>query len=52
MNKEILLGKIRTLMDNFNAPEIQDSIISNRDALEAQYFTATNLYQELKNERV
>ena len=52
MNKEILLGKIRTLMDNFKAPEIQDSIISNRDALEAQYFTATNLYQELKNERV
>jgi len=46
-NKSILLGKIRTLMDNFTAPEIQAAIISNRDALETQYFTATNLYQEL-----
>ena len=46
-HKEMLLGKIRTLMDNFYAAEVQDAIKTNRDALEAQYFTATNLYQEL-----
>ena len=45
-NKTILIGKIRTMMNNFDAPEVQDAIISNRNALETQYFTATNLYQE------
>ena len=47
-NKEILLGKIRTLMDNFDTEEIQSVIKNNRKMLEEQYFTATNLYQELK----
>ena len=50
-HKEILLGKIRTLMDNFYTEEIQSAIRSNREALETQYFTATNLYQELMNEK-
>lgn len=51
-NKTILIGKIRTMMNNFDAPEVQDAIISNRNALEVQYFTATNLYQELMNEKI
>ena len=51
-NKSILLGKIETMMENFNSPEIQGAIKSNRDMLEEQYFSATNLYQELMNETV
>ena len=47
-NKSILLGKIETMMENFNSPEIQGAIKSNRDMLEEQYFSATNLYQELR----
>jgi len=46
-NKSILIGKIETMMNNFDSPEIQTAIESNRDKLEQQYFTATNLYQEL-----
>ena len=51
-NKEILVGKIQTMMNNFGAPEIQDAIVSNRDMLEREYFSATNLYTELMNETV
>ena len=51
-NQEILVGKIKTMMNNFQAPEIQDAIVSNRDMLEREYFSATNLYQELMNETV
>jgi hypothetical protein len=51
-NQEILIGKIKTMMNNFGAPEIQDAIVSNRDMLEREYFSATNLYQELMNETV
>ena len=47
-HKSILIGKIETMMNNFNAPEIQDAIRSNRQTLLEQYFTATNLYQELR----
>jgi len=47
-HKTILIGKIETMMNNFNAPEIQDAIKSNRQSLLEQYFTATNLYQELR----
>ena len=46
-NKSILIGKIETMMNNFDSPEIQTAIESNRNKLEQQYFTATNLYQEL-----
>ena len=46
-HKEMLLGKIRTLMDNFDAPEVQQAIKNNKEKLETQYFTGTNLYKEL-----
>ena len=46
-HKEMLLGKIRTLMDNFDAPEVQEAIKNNKEKLEKQYFTGTNLYKEL-----
>ena len=46
-NKTILIGKIETMMENFQSPEIQPCIIENRNRLEEQYFTATNLYKEL-----
>jgi hypothetical protein len=51
-NKSILLGKIETMMENFNSPEIQGAIKSNRDTLKTQYFSATNIYQELMNEKI
>ena len=51
-NKTILTGKIETMMNNFGAPEIQDAIVSNRNMLEKEYFSATNLYQELMNEKL
>ena len=51
-NKEILVGKIETLMNNFDAEEVQRNIKDNRNMLEEQYFSATNLYQELMNETV
>ena len=47
-HKEMLVGKIETMMENFYAEEIQSAIVSNRDMLEKEYFTATNLYQELR----
>ena len=47
-NKDILIGKIETLMNNFEAEEIQSAIKENRNKLTEQYFTATNLYQELR----
>ena len=47
-NKSILVGKIETMMENFKSYEIQSAIKSNRQSLLEQYFTATNLYQELQ----
>ena len=47
MNKEQLKEKITYFMDNFNGNDIQGTINTNRDMLEEQYFTATNLYKEL-----
>lgn len=47
-HKEMLVGKIETMMENFEAQEIQEAITSNRQKLLEQYFTATNLYQELR----
>lgn len=46
-HKTMLVGKIETLMNNFYSSEVQEAIRSNRDYLEKQYFTATNLYKEL-----
>ena len=47
-HKEMLVGKIRTMMENFHSPEIQTAIKEQREKLTEQYFTATNLYQELR----
>ena len=42
------IDKIVTMMENFQAEEIQTAIESNRKMLQNEYFTATNLYQELR----
>jgi len=47
-NKQMLIGKIETMMENFQAEEIQTAIKNNRTMLQEEYFTATNLYQELR----
>ena len=47
-HKNILVGKIETMMENFDAQEIQQAIEDNKQKLLEQYFTATNLYQELR----
>ena len=39
-------------MNNFDAEEVQRNIKDNRNMLEEQYFSATNLYQELMNEKI
>jgi len=46
-NKDMLIGKIKTLMDNFMSLEVQEAIKNNKEKLEKQYFTGTNLYKEL-----
>ena len=46
-NKELLKQRIVELMEGFNGNQIKDAIIENRDMLEKQYFSATNLYKEL-----
>ena len=51
-NKDMLIGKIETLMENFMALEVQEAIKNNKEKLETQYFTGTNLYQELQNEKI
>ena len=47
-HKEEIKERIVYFMDNFNSNEIQGAINVNRDMLEEQYFSATNLYQELR----
>ena len=47
-NKQMLIDKIVTMMENFQAQEIQTAIVDNRKRLQNEYFTATNLYQELR----
>ena len=47
-HKEEIKERIIYLMDNFNGNDIQGTINTNRDMLEEQYFSATNLYQELR----
>jgi len=47
-NRENLKNRIRYLMENQNSNEIQGALNTNRDKLEKHYFSATNLYQELK----
>ena len=47
-HKDMLIGKIKTLMENFYSHEVQSAIKDNKQKLLEQYFTATNLYQELK----
>jgi uncharacterized protein YkvS len=44
----MLIDKIVTMMENFQAQEIQTAIVDNRKRLQNEYFTATNLYQELR----
>jgi len=46
-HKEEIKERIVYFMDNFNSNEIQGAINVNRDMLEEQYFSATNLYREL-----
>jgi len=46
-NKEQLCQKITDLMTNFEHQSIQTAINTNRDKLESEYFSATNLYKEL-----
>ena len=47
-NQENLKNRIRYLMENQNSNEIQGALNTNRDKLEKHYFSAANLYQELK----
>ena len=46
-HKEEIKERIVYFMDNFNSNEIQGAINVNKDMLEEQYFSATNLYKEL-----
>ena len=46
-HKEELCQKITDLMTNFEHQAVQTAIETNRDKLEKEYFSATNLYKEL-----
>lgn len=48
MHQDMLIGKIRTLMNNFNAQEIQSKIVANKKFLETEYFSAYKLLNKLR----
>tara|TARA_B110000858_G_scaffold196747_1_gene256308 strand:- start:276 stop:1367 length:1092 start_codon:yes stop_codon:yes gene_type:complete len=44
---DVMKDKIKTLMDNFDTPEIQDAINRNKQTLGKEYFSAYKLLQHL-----
>ena len=47
-NKQALIDRIRYIMDNFNSNELRVAADDNTQFLNNQYFSANNLYLELK----
>jgi len=47
-NKQYLIDRIRYIMENFNSNELRNAAEENTASLTQQYFSASNLYQELK----
>jgi hypothetical protein len=47
-NQENLKNRIRYLMENQNNNDIRGALNTNKEKLEKHYFSAENLYQELR----
>jgi hypothetical protein len=47
-NKDHIKNRIKYLMENHSSNEIQGALNINKDKLEKHYFSAENLYKELR----
>ena len=47
-NKQAMIDRIKYIMENFNSNELRSAAEENTKKLTEQYFSASNLYQELK----